>query len=81
MTHTQGLFKNGMTEAAEKQLKAGMEEGWSLNAAVYEQIILSLCHIGNTVEATRILNRMDVRPQHSCTSLSTSVPQHSITGR
>ena len=57
----QGLFKKGMTEAAEKQLQAGLDEGWSLNAAVYEQLILGLCQIGNTTEATRMLNRMDVR--------------------
>ena len=57
----QGLFKKGMSEAAEKQLAAGLEEGWSLNAAVYEQLILGLCQIGNTTEATRMLNRMDVR--------------------
>ena len=57
----QGLFKSGMTEAAEKQLQAGVDEGWSLNAAVYEQLILGLCQIGNTTEATRMLNRMDVR--------------------
>ena len=57
----QGLFKKGMTEAADKQLQAGLEEGWSLNAAVYEQLILGLCQIGNTTEATRMLNRMDVR--------------------
>ncbi len=50
-----------MTEAAEQQLQAGLDEGWSLNAAVYEQLILGLCQIGNTTEATRMLNRMDVR--------------------
>ena len=74
-TYVQGLFKKGMTEAAEKQLKAGLDEGWSLNAAVYEQLILGLCQVGNTTEATRMLNRMDVspprpshvaRPEHAC---------------
>ena len=61
LINVQGLFKQGMAEAADKQLKAGLDEGWSLNAAVYEQLILGLCQLGNTTEATRMLNRMDVR--------------------
>ena len=61
MWYLQALFSKGYYEAAQKQLKAGLDEGWTPNASIFEYLIQMLCESGNKDEAHRVLNSLSVR--------------------